>query len=95
MVFEPDGPTSRRRREVGVFARAAWSAVQQMLQRFRTVKEQRDDEALLQTRRACDEALAALDRLRRAVLSLRGEMDDHRVSITHVDLDAAPRESLH
>ena len=95
MVFDPDEPTSRRRREVGVFAREAWNALQQMLMRFRHVKEQRDVEALQETRRACNDALLALDRLQRAVVSLSREIHAHRVSITRMQDVAQPRESLH
>lgn len=90
MALDPDDTTSRRRREVGVFAREAWTALQATLLKFRDVKETRDHDALIETRRACEEALQALDRLQTALRSLSREIHVHRVSITRGDT----RESM-
>ena len=92
MAFDPDDTTSRRRREVGVFAREAWSALQATLQRFRDVKESRNRRALNETRAACEDALVALERLQDALRSLSREIHVHRASITRL-ASIPPRES--
>ena len=95
MPLDPDDPTSRRRREVGVFAREAWLALQQTLARFRDVKEYRDRAALADTQRACDDALHALERLQRALRLLSREIGDRPSLVRQSAVSMPPRESTY